>query len=543
MQTPFVRQLGDQVGVQLNPVRDISGQGTLGDWDRTVALVGRFTRGPIDRAFRVDPYNVELSVGVSPSIAVSALAEGHSQMVEALRNGARGAVVSRLVPAAAVNSHAVFLSAATSTFTVSATAPVAAFTFGVQHLGCHNDGIQVWVHADELLVAGLPVSNNEVTVKVMDANGYELHRVKGSLDSTAVNEYGETYYLPDLSVRQNGGMLVWTVATGATIGTTHDGYGKDSTGADKWAKSGVKLTFAEGGTTYAGSDITAAVNRLRSSDLDFGYIISGGTSSVQMLTELEQLAYDTNRQLLFDVSGDLTPTAAVAFVDSLGFNQLGRDHYPQAYYAPLKSLDRRTNSLLVWGTAGAQAGLRCAQNGRVNAYGLAPKHQPIAGINGALGRAQCEMTAGWKALLNKEAAKSELAAGHVNLVGFESFASGGSFAFLDVLTVARTKLAYRKLTSVAEMSSYIDEQVVRFGRECLRLSMTVGIGRMEAFLERFFGYAKATGWLVDDEANGVAAYAYTVTRSAVDPASQIHVNYWLRYDGVIRQIHVQQTIV
>ena len=38
-------------------------------------------------------------------------------------------------------------------------------------------------------------------------------------------------------------------------------------------------------------------------------------------------------------------------------------------------------------------------------------------------------------------------------------------------------------------------------------------------------------------------FAYKVTRNAQQPADRMDVEYWLHYDGVARQIYVQQSIV
>lgn len=532
----FTRQLGSQPGIQLNPVRDRTQGGVLGTFDQTAAIVGRFTRGRIDRPFRVNRSNFMQMLGKPASVSLSLLNEAYVHVYEALQRGAREVVVSRLNVAAAALSWATFTSGSTSNFAASSTAPTTG-TLGVKHLACHNDGIIVKVHADTKLVSGSPVANDMVTVKVCDASGQELLTMKGSLTPTSVDEFNQSNYLPDVSASITD-LLEWTVIAGASIGPTHDGYGKDSAGADKWATSPVLSVFSEGGTGYIAADYDRAIASLTTSQEDFGYIMGGGTRAVLLITKLADLAYTTNRQFVFDVPGDLDVAGAIAFIKSLGFGIAGRDHYPQAYWAPLKSLDPINGNVVVFGTSGAQVGFRCARNAQTNAYGLAPKNSPIAGLNGALGRARVTQI-----VALSEQDLSDLADAKINPVIYQVFSGGGIYAFSDSLTCANVAISYRKLVTVAEMSAHVDETVARFGRECLQLPMQVAIDRMSAFLEKFFGYCYATGWLVDSEDSSTPPFAYTVVRNAVQPADRMDVEYRLHYDGVARQIVVQQSIV
>jgi hypothetical protein len=536
MTRPFVRQLGSQPGVQLNPIRDRTDAGGLGVFDQTVAVIGRFTRGRIDKPFRVNRSNLALLLGQSASISLNLLNEARVQCEEALQRGARELVVQRLSIDGAAISWLNFTSGATSSFAASPTAPVSG-TFGVKHLGCHNDGIVVRVHADTKLVSGTPAPNDMVTVKVLDAQGVELFSVKGSLTAGSVDEFNQSNYLPDVASSLTD-LLEWAIPTGASIDPSHDGYGKTSTGADKYATSAVTVTFAEGGTGYIGTDYDRAIAALRDSQQDFGYIISGGSRAVLLLTKLADLAFETNRQFLFDVPGELTVAGAIAFVQSLGFGGVGRDHYPQAYWAPLKALDPANGNRAIFGASGAQAGFRCARNALTNAYGLAPKNTPVAGINGALGRSQVTQLVSLS-----QQNLSDLADARINPVMYQTFSAGGEFYFADAITCANTVRSYRKLVSVAEMSAHIDESVARFGRECLMLPMEESIQRMSDYLERLFGFAVASAWLVQPEDPETPPFAFEVNRNPASPADGMQVTYRLHYDGVARQVIVQQSIV
>lgn len=536
MPRTFTRQLGNQPGIQLNPIRDRTDGASLGIFDQTAALIGRFTRGRIDKPFRVNRATLRTLLGKPESISVSLLNEAYVQAAEALRFGAQELVVYRLSVAAAAISWATFTSAAASTFAVAG-APSGTATFSVKHLGCHNDGIKVKVHADTFLVTGTPTANPMVTVVIQDADGVDLYRIKGSLTAGSKDEFDQSNYLPDVSARYTD-LLEWNIPTGSTIGTTHDCYGKDSAGVDKYATSAVLATFSEGGTGYLTADYDKAVTAMRNAQEDYGYIMGGGTRAVALITKLADLAFDTNRQFVFDVPGDLDKAAAIAFVQSLGFGQLGKDHYPQAYWAPLKGLDVVNNNRVIFGASGAQVGLRCARNANRNAFGLAPKNQPVAGVGGKLERAQVQQV-----LQLSEQDLSDLAAARINPVIFTTFSGGGAYAFTDSLTCAATTLSYRKLVSVAEMSADLDERVVRFAREVLQLPMETAIQRINNYLERLFSGAYASGWLVDSSDPEVAPYAYQVQRKTDQPADGLVVEYWLHYDGVARQVYVQQSIV
>jgi hypothetical protein len=529
----FVRQLGAQPGVQLNPVRDATDGILSGNGDQVVALVGRFSRGRIDRAFKVDLSNLFAKVGSPESLVASALNEARVQAYEALRNGAVEVLVSRMVPAAAALQWVNFTSAATSTFGVSATASGSA-TLSVLHRGCHNDGIRVRVHADQVeSPPGTPVASKLVRVQVLDAAGALLYDLSGSLDPTAKDDYQQSNYLPDVAARYAGDDLEISVPANASVAVAHDAYGRDGNGADKWASSTVQSYFSEGGTTYANTDYDRAVNALKSSTDDFGYIITGGSAAVPLLTRLAQLGYDTNTQVLIDVPGTLGVTAAIAFVDSLGIDS----HYAQAYWAPLRADEPLTGGRAVYGTAGAQAGMRCRRNAQTNNYGFAPKNFPVAGKDWALARSGVRQT-----VTLTDAERDALARAKINPVIFESYNGGGRFVFSDSLTMAKTQVSYRKLIAVAEMSSTLDDLVAKFGKECLQLPMDRAIKRMNEFLDRTLEAAQASGWLMPtDELNG-AAYTFEAKPNAQQPADRMDVAYWARFDGTVRAVFIQQTI-
>jgi hypothetical protein len=538
MPRAFTRQLGNQPGVQLNPIQDRTDGAVLGTFDQTAALIGSFRRGRIDKPFRVNRGTLKQLLGKSESITISLLNEAYVHAYEALRNGARELVVQRLSVPGAVISWAVFTSAAASTFTVSATEPATTtHTFAVRHLGCHNDGIQIRVHAAQSLVLAVPAANPVITVVILDADDVEMFRFTGSLTQGSTDEFGQSNYLPDVAAFYTD-MLEWNIPTGATIATTHDGYGKDSAGRDKYAASGDLICFTEGGTAYVSTDYDLAIEALRDSQHDYGYIMGGGTRATLLISKLADLAFDTNRQFVFDIPGEFTVAAAITWMQSFGFGTLGKDHYPQAYWAPLKSRDPLNGNIVTFGTSGAQVGYRCARNAVRNAYGLPAKNTPIAGRNGNLGRTDVRQI-----IKVSENDESDLADAHINPVIYKVFSSGGQYVFADQLTAANTVLSYRKLITTAEMSSHMDEAIARFARDILFLPREEFMRRAKAYLEKTFSEAYASEWLVDSDDPTVAPFAYTVEPDPLQPADKINIRYWLHYDGNVRQVHLQQYIV
>lgn len=103
---PFVRQLGYQPGVQLNPLLDNTDGVDLGNADQVVAMVARMTRGRIDKPIRINRGNFKAKAGETDPMRVSALNEARIQASEALNGGAQELVVMRIVPnASAVKSY------------------------------------------------------------------------------------------------------------------------------------------------------------------------------------------------------------------------------------------------------------------------------------------------------------------------------------------------------------------------------------------------------------------------------------------------------
>lgn len=543
MATAFVRQLGQEPGVQLNPLRDNSEVPSIDNADQVFGIMMRATRGRIDKPFKVNRGNVRTKLGKGDQVRVNALNEAYVHVVEALNNGAYEAVVQRLVAAdAAVKWAVVTVDAGTGaiSYSVSATDPVAPYLFAVKHLECHNDGITIEYRADEKKVGGVTQANDVITVRLRDADGNLLYAFTGSLSPTALDDYGKSMYLPDVATSATDAVSIRVGVTGvsATVAPTSSAYGYDTAGGEKWSKSAVLACFEEGALSYVAADYTKARQALQNTIHDYAYISSGGSQAQALLAQLSQLAFDTNRQLRYDISGSLTPEAAIAFAESLNFGSAQHAHLLHAFWSPLRSADPAgLNADGVFGVATLNIAYACLRNAGTNAYGFSPKNFPIAGRNWPVARqGLVQIYSPSRQELNA------LARAKINPVLFDTFTGGGRFVYTDSITSALVDSSLKKLIAVADMSTSVDDAVTRFGKDVLQQPIAVATRRMQDFLTEYFSAAEASGWLVPSaapEMNG-EAWKFDVRPDATRPYDRLVVQYWLRYDGTTRQIHVTQ---
>lgn len=541
--TSFVRHLGAESGVQLNPLRDSSELPAFGRDDQNFAIAMRATRGRIDKAFAVDRSNVRRRLGHGEPMRINALNEAWVHVVEALNSGAYEAVVSRLTDSSSVLSWIVVAwdeVESEYTFTASETEPTTGFLFAVKHLDCFNDGIKIAFRAEEKRDGGVNVANDVITVKLLDpVDDATLFTATGSLAFGAMDDFGNAFDLPSVvdGLADNVEVVIGDLNS---VPADSPAYGFNAAGQAQWLESPVVDYFDEGTTTYAAADYVRAREQLLATSLRYGYIASGGTEAVDLIAELAILAHETARQLRIDIPGDLTADEAIAFVEQLNLGGQPSSHLLQAFWAPLKSMDPTgINGKRYFGTATLNIAMACARNARVNARGFAPKNYPIAGRAWPLSRQRVEQT-----YTPNNQDLNRLALAKINPVIFETYSNGGLYVFRDSLTSATVDNSLKKLIAVAEMSSSIDHFVTRYGKDMLQLPMEIAIKRMRDALTTLFESAQASEWLVpssEPEMDG-AAWRFEVQANEQKPYERMDVRYWLRYDGTTRQIHVTQTL-
>jgi len=544
MSTSFVRQLGAESGVQLNPLRDASEIPTTDNADQVFGIMMRATRGRIDKPFSVDRGNVRKKLGSGEQMRLSALNEAWVHVVEALNNGAYQAVVQRLVTASAVIKYAVVKADTNGgfAFTVSDATPAAPYLFAVKHLECFNDGIVLEFRAEETTSDGMAAGNDRLNLRLRDKEGNLLYEFYGSLKSDAKDDYGFSAYLPDVAQSQTDAVeiSVGSIGASAVIAPSSDAYGYDANGQQKWAKSGTLVCFDEGGAAYTTQDYTQAREKLQYTQFDYAYIASGGTQAPALLAQLAQLAFDTNRQLRFDIPGNLAPEAAVAFVNQLNMGASQTAHLLHAFWSPLKSDDPTgVNPSGYFGTATLNIAYACGRNAAKNAKGFAPKNYPVAGREWPIQRTRIVQTC---SPTNQEL--NLLARSKINPVIYETYTGGGRYVFRDSLTCALVDSSLKKLIAVADMSTSIDDAVTRFAKDILQLPINVSVKRMRDFLTSLFEGAEASRWIVPsaDPAMNGKAWAFDVRPNEQLPYDAMDVSYWVRYDGTNRQTFVTQTL-
>lgn len=530
---PFSRdKITNRSGVQLLSVVDNAGRGSQSNSDQVFATIGRFTRGPIDRAFAVDASNRTRSLGAPNSVLASPLNEAHIQLYEALGAGAFQACVSRLVPESAVNKFMVASPVSVEGLWSVETVLPAEYLIAVKHLECFSDGVRIGIHAVAQVDAqGAPAASSMVKVRLIDiANNEPLFDdFEGSLLVASKDEFGQSNYLP--SVASSLTDLVEITVKGTSVPVGGEFYGVDENGDEKWVFADLNY-FSEGGTTYSNTDYDAAIQRLYDTEIQYGYLHAGGSQNVALLSKLVAFAYKVNKTFPFDVPGDLSVEGAIAFMANLNIDS----HYPQAYWAPLQADDPLNGGKAILGTSGIQIGLRCNRNAQTDANDVPPKHYPVAGINYPVTRT------GIRQLRKLSDPQLEaLAKAKINPVVFETYASGGRYVFRDSLTCAKTS-GDKKLASVAEMSASVDDMVTAFAKECLQLPMAECVRRMTQYIEKSFEALETAGWFVPSAEMKGAAYMATITPNARYPKEKMDVRYAISYQGVGRVITVQQTL-
>lgn len=543
--TSFTRQLGAESGVQLNPLRDQSELPGSSNSDQIFGIMMRATRGRIDKPFVVDRNNVIQKLGKGEQIRVNLLNEAWVHVVEALNNGAYEAVVQRLTTSAASIKWAVVrMDTATGTlaYTVEDDFPVNQFLIAVRHLDCFNDGIVLELHSEEKRVGGVNQDTDLLHVRIRDKDGVLLHEFHGSLKPDAKDDVGNSIYLPDVALAMSDSVEIEVGVTGtaAKILTTAPFYGYNAVGKPQWAKSNVLVCFSEGGTGYTPADYAAAKVKLQKTPLQYAYISSGGTQSSSMLAQLADLAFETNRQLRFDIPGELNVEQAVAFVEQINIGSAEAAHLCHAFWAPLKCDDPTgVNPKGHLGVATLNIAYACARNAQTNLKGFAPKNYPVAGREWPVRRSRITQLID---LSDQEL--NLLAKMKINPVVHESYTGGGRYVFRDSLTCAMVEVSLKKLIAVVDMSTSIDEAVTKFGKDILQLPMTVAVKKMQDFLRDLFEGAQASGWIIPSTAQemGGAAFKFEVKPNAARPYERMDVSYWLRYDGTLRQVFVNQIL-
>ncbi len=551
MAVAFTRQLGAESGVQLNPLRDNSELPSVGDnSDQCFGIMMRATRGRIDKPFKLHKGNVYRKIGFGEQIRVTRLNEAWVHVVEAVNSGTYEAIIQRLVKQDEAKIQWIVVSqviddetkAVSYQFSLADEVPSENFLLAVKHLDCFNDGLIIELRADENKVGGVVKDNDTVILRLLDPKDkVAMYEFSGSLIRGKMDDSGSSAYLPDVIQSQTDAVEVET-GDQLAIPATSPAYGyHPSTGKELKIRSGVMMYFTEGGTGYSLQDYQAAREKIQYTPHNYAYISSGGTRAIALLSQLAQLAFDTNRQLRFDIAGELNVEAAISFVEQLNMGASPTSHLMQAFWTPLRCDDPSgINAKGYFGTATLNIAIANLRNAQTNARGFAPKNYPVAGREFPIRRSRITQM-----VTLRDPDLNALAKAKINPVVYEIYTGGGRYVFRDSLTCALTETSLKKLISVADMSTSIDSAVTNFAKDITQLPMKVAVKRMQDFLTWLFEGAEASGWLVPaiDKSMGGKAWVHEVKPNEARPADRMDVSYSLRYDGVARQIVVTQTLV
>lgn len=565
----FERQIGEQSGIQLNPTVDRT-DGVAGFGDQTAAIVGSFSRGRIDKPFWVDNQTLRARLGAAGSLK-SLLNEAYLHIYEALQNGAQQVLVSRLLRGNVVNDFVVIqVDANQGALKTETGEPIlngagAAITVGNTAIITTAASISTGF-ADELAIAfklkdgineGFVVRANfdayddvdawndihtifnpkslRITIEILDKASLQvLYRAVGAVHPDSVDEFNQTRYIGDLASD------VFVFSAGNLPNASYQEALEDSTmglmldGTRLFVRKSVD-PFNHIDTTYTNSELDTAVNALRYTNEDFGYIMGGGTQSVPLLTRLIALSYNTETLLAIDVPSTKTEDEAITWVTALNVDNF----LISCYWTPLKCDEPLNGGKQSWGSSGAQIGLRCNRNARLNSLGFAPKNNPIAGKDWPLPRS------GITQLRTPTANQlSALAKAKINPVILDKFSDGSRYTFRDSLSMARTLVSKKKLITVAEMSAHLNQVVIRIGKDNIQKGMTVAIARCRAQIERLCQNAEASGWLVPSRDPQMLGLTFTLDLKPNEshPNDWLDIRFAVSFDGVARVVIIEQTI-
>lgn len=416
--------------------------------------------------------------------------------------------------------------------------PVGGFFVSLKHLECFNDGIKIEIHADVKRENGVLAPNDEISMVLRDHEGHTIFTASGSLNPDAKDDFGKSNYLGDIIARLAPDVLEAVFDTPSSIPVDSQAYGYDAAGRIKWAKSGVLVCFDEGGTAYLLEDYIRSRLQLTNTRFGYDYISATGSQSTALLTQLGMLSYNTNRQLRFSAPGWMTPEQAIIFVEQMNFPSSETAHLIHAFWCPVKSDDPLgVNPPGFFGTESLNIAYACRRNAVLDSNGLARKNYAIAGRQFPVNRTGLSQT-----ITLDPGQESALANAKINPVVFSTFSGGQLCVFIDSLTQAPVVNSLRKLISVADMASAIDNLVVRIANDNLQLPMDDCIGRTTRDVRNLLERASASKWLITSAELEGNSFALDIRRNAARPFDTMDVRYWCSYDGTTRVIMVQQTL-
>lgn len=398
------------------------------------------------------------------------------------------------------------------------------------------DGYTVSVHLDAYNDQVIDDKSVRMTLDIIDTVSREkLYSISGALADDSLDEFGDTRYIGDLAELLNDVFVftagVYPVEYMPSLADTLNA-SFDVNGNAIFYELAVTPSTQDTGA-FGEADFEVAKLKLLNTTEQYGYLLGGGSRALGLLSRLGDIAYERAVNFAYDVPSEYTPSQAIAWNNQLAFDT----HYATCYWAPIKSVNHLTGGKSLWGSSGANVGMRCARNANRNSFGFARKNAPVAGVRAKLGRVKMIST---YELSQPE--RNDLAKARINYVGNETYAEGSFFVFVDSLTQKRSDTSFLKLNSVAEMSTDLDQQITRFAKSSLQLPMEESIAATLEFAEGLLDAAQNSKWLKPSADLGGNAWIVVVMPSEANPADEMFIEFSACYDGVNRQTKITQTV-
>lgn len=534
-QTNYRRTLvGQQSGVQVNMPVDKVERMLADAGDQIFAVVGRFSRGRIDKPFLVSSSKLTRHLGQPKSMRASASNETYVQVYEAFAHGASAAVVSRVVGNNAQNQWVVIKHGANNNIQLSETMPESTqndWIVAFKVADCINDGVRVSVAKGETdKELSIIIRERAQNSKGLETNDGEiLYSFAGSTDSEAQDDNGVSVFLPDVAAKYYTDWLDVVVNTAEEAGKV-----KADDGFNKKIVSETVKPFAEGNNPDS-TQWKQGAYALGKTSLQFKYILSESNNTA-LVSALLEVGQKWNRIMIQEVSGNLTPEAAIAWKNTFEYDAQG-GMYCLWLWTPIKRDDPTgVSGNLLFGSVGQKVGRACARNAVFNGFGLPALNQPIAGKDFMLTGTNFVQT-----YTPDDVELASLAKAHINPVQYVTYHDGSGYVWDDSLSGAK-KNGISRLENAVEVSVWAQDQFGKYARGLVQKPMTEAIRLMTRFAEDTLQAMQASEWLVASQALNGRAYVYSIEPNARDPETTMDFVLNMAIDGVVRRINISQNL-
>lgn len=402
------------------------------------------------------------------------------------------------------------------------------------------DGYSVQVHLDTFNDAAVTADSVRLSISIIDnVDLSTLYAISGAITTTSMDDGGNTRYIGDLAELYNDVFdfyegdypLVNMPSLGETLNASFDVNGRPI-----YYELSVTPTTIVNPTPFGDVDFEWSHLKLLDTTEQFEYLMGAGTRSIALIERLVLIMKERGVVFNFDVPSEFDIDQAVAWVGQFSIDPK-YVHLARCLYAPIKARNSLTSGMSFWGSSAVLTGLSCARNAVKNGFGFPPMNVPIAGEQARLGRSLMRQT-----VIVNDVAKRKLAKARIIPVIFEVYESGNFVVFFDSLSMNPKDNSFLKLSSVGEMSNYLDKRIATRAKSSLQKPMSVAIEEVSAFIDGLLENAESSKWLQKSAELGGNAYEYTVYASIANPQDEMIIEYSACFDGVNRKTTITQTV-